>query len=321
MAAKKSSRVHPKYKTKYRVRNWAEYDTALRKRGDVTVWFDEDAVETWTPPKTRRRGGQRLYSNLAIVTALTLREVFRLPLRQTEGFLNSILRLMDLDLASPDHTTLSRRNKDVEVPRPSSVHEGPVHLIVDSTGLRVFGDGEWHRRKHGTKTRRTWRKLHTGVDADGFIVASVLTESVSGDAAQVPELLEQVDGEIERFTGDGAYDTSGVYDALVDHQDEAVKIVIPPRRGAAVSRSSSRAARSRNSNVEGIERLGRRRWKKQSGYHRQGRAENTFFRYKRVLGGRLRAIDRESQEREALIGCQILNRMAELGMPRSYSIG
>ena len=147
MAAKKSSRVHPKYKTKYRVRNWAEYDTALRKRGDVTVWFDEDAVETWTPPKTRRRGGQRLYSNLAIVTALTLREVFRLPLRRTEGFLNSILRLMDLDLASPDHTTLSRRNKDVEVPRPSSVHEGPVHLIVDSTGLtdRIdFLDGACH---------------------------------------------------------------------------------------------------------------------------------------------------------------------------------
>ena len=240
------------------------------KRGDVAVWFDEDAVEAWTPPKNGRRGAQPLYSNLAIVTALTLRVVFHLPPHQTEGFLNSILRLMDLDLAAPDHTTLSRRSKDVDVPRLARTHEEPLHLIVDSTGLKVFGDGEWHRRKHGTKTRRTWQELHIGVDADGFIVASVLTESTVGDASQVPELLDQVDGEIERFTGDGAYDTSGVYDAVSAHQDGPVKVVIPPRRGAAIFTSSTHAARSRNANVEAVEKLGRRRWKKESGYRQQG---------------------------------------------------
>ena len=141
----------------------------------------------------------------------------------------------------------------------------------------------------------------------------------SGEAQ--PELLDQVDEKIERFTGDGAYDTTGVYDAIVGHADELACIVTPPRKGATVSRSSNRAAKLRNENVEGIERLGRRRWKKESGYHQQGRAENTFYRYKRILGGRLRAIDPESHKREAVIGCNVLNRMAELGMPKSYSVG
>ena len=321
MAAKKSSRVNVKYKTQYRVRNWAEYDRSLTKRGDVTVWFDEYAIETWTPPSTGKRGGQRRYSNLAIVTALTLRAVFHLPLRQAEGFLNSILRLMGLNLTSPDHTTLSRRNKDVDVPRLGREHDGPIHLTVDSTGLKILGDGEWHRKKHGTKRRRTWRKLHIGVDGEGFIVASVLSASGAGDAAQVPDLLDQVNEEIECFTGDGAYDTRGVYEAVVGHQDDPVKIVIPPRKGAATSEAFTHAATLRNRNVEAVDELGRRRWKKESGYHRQGRVENTIYRYKRILGGRLRAIDPESQKREALIGCNVLNRMAELGMPRSCAAG
>jgi hypothetical protein len=241
-------------KTKYRVRNWSAYDEALRKRGDVTVWFDEDAIEAWTPPRNGQRGGQRRYSNLAIATALTLRVVFHLPFRQTEGFLNSILRLMGLDLAAPDHTTLSRRNKDVDVPRLARNHEGPILPIVDSTGLKVLGDGEWHHRKHKTKTRRIWRKLHIGVDGDGFIVASVLTDSGAGDAVQVPALLDQVDEKIECSTGDGGYDTRGVYDAIAGHQDEPVKVVIPPRKGAARSKTSSRAVAWRNENADRLRR-------------------------------------------------------------------
>ena len=154
MAARKSSKVNVKYKTKYRVRNWSEYDEALRKRGDVTVWFDAAAIEQWTPPKNGRRGGQRRYSNLAILTALTLRVLFRLPLRQTEGFLNSLLRLTGLELKAPDHTTLSRRNRDVEVPRPARERAGPIHLIVDSSGLKIRGTGEWHSHKHKARARR-----------------------------------------------------------------------------------------------------------------------------------------------------------------------
>ena len=173
MAARKSSRVNREYKTKYRVRNWSEYERGLRSRGDVTIWLSEAAIAAWTPPKNGLRGGQRQYSNLAILTALTLRVVFRLPLRQTEGFLDSLLSLMGLGLKAPDHTTLSRRNEDVEVPPPNRAHDGPIHLVVDSTGLKILGSGEWNTHKYkASRKRRVWRKLHIGVDDEGFIVAA-----------------------------------------------------------------------------------------------------------------------------------------------------
>ncbi len=190
--------------------NWPEYERGLKSRGDITVWFSQDAREAWTPPNNGRRGGQPRYSNLAIVTALTLHG-FPPALRQAEGFLDSLLRLMELDLKAPDHTTLSRRSKDVDVPSPTRVNDGPIHLIVDSTGLKISGDGEWHAHRHkGSKVRRQWRKLHVGVDDDGFIVAATLTKSSEDDPSTVPKLLEQVDSPIKRFTADGAYDTRPV---------------------------------------------------------------------------------------------------------------
>ena len=172
MAAGKSSRVNRKYKTKYRIRNWREYERGLRSRGDVTIWLSEEAIAAWTPPRNGLRGGQLRYSNLAILTALTLRVLFLLPLRQTEGFLESLLRLMGLDLKAPDHTTLSRRNQTVEVPLLTRVHDGPISLVVDSTGLKILGSGEWNVHKYkASRKRRDWRKLHIGVDEEGFIVA------------------------------------------------------------------------------------------------------------------------------------------------------
>jgi hypothetical protein len=162
MAAAKSSRVNRKYKTKYRVQNWREYERGLRNRGDVTIWLSEEAIAAWTPAKNGRRGGQRRYSNVAILTALTLRVVFGLPLRQTEGFLDSLLSLMDLDLRAPDHTTLSRRNQSVKVAPLTRAHDGPIHVIVDSTGLKILGSGEWNSHKYkASRKRRDWRKLHT----------------------------------------------------------------------------------------------------------------------------------------------------------------
>ena len=173
MVAAKSSRVNRQYKKKYRIRNWREYERGLRSRGDVTIWLSEDAIAAWVPPKNGLRGGQRRYSNLAVRTALTLRVVFSLPLRQTEGFLDSLLRLMGLNLKAPDHTTLSRRNQIVAVPPLTRSYDGPIDLIVDSTGLKILGCGEWNAHKHkASKKRRDWRKLHIGVDAEGFIVAA-----------------------------------------------------------------------------------------------------------------------------------------------------
>ena len=206
MAAGKSSRINRQYKTKYRIRNWREYERGLRSRGDVTIWLSEDAIAAWIPPKNGLRGGQRRYSNLAIRTALTLRVVFGLPLRQTEGFLDSLLSLMSRDLKAPDHTTLSRRNQIVVVPPLTRAHDGPIDLIVDSTGLKILGRGEWNAHKHkASKKRRDWRKLHIGVDAEGFIVAAALTASSRDDASTLPDLLAPLEVPIRRFTADGAY--------------------------------------------------------------------------------------------------------------------
>ena len=186
MAAGKSSRINRQYKTKYRIRNWREYERGLRSRGDVTIWLSEDAIAAWIPPKNGLRGGQRRYSNLAIRTALTLRVVFGHPLRQTEGFLDSLLSLMSRDLKAPDHTTLSRRNQIVVVPPLTRFHGGPIDLIVDSTGLKILGRGEWNAHKHKTsKKRRDWRKLHIGVDAEGFM-------EVVREAQVVVDLDQQV---------------------------------------------------------------------------------------------------------------------------------
>jgi hypothetical protein len=178
MPAVKSSLVHPAYKTEYRVRNWREYERGLRARGVVTIWFSEEAIENWISRSTGARGGPRLYSDLAIETSLMLRTVFALPLRQTEGFVGSLLRMLGLDhLPVPDHSTLSRRGQSLDVVLRTKLSSGPIHLIVDSTGLKIVGEGPWAAAKHGTRGTREWRKLHVGVDGHGFIVAHSVTES------------------------------------------------------------------------------------------------------------------------------------------------
>ena len=200
MAARTKTKVSPKYKMKYRVKNWPAYDIALRERGDITVWLDEEAICAWRAPPSGRPGGPRKYSDLAIVTTLTLRTVFHLPLRQTEGFVTSLIGLMGLALKTPDHTTLSRRTRDVEVPRIAQ-SGGALHLVIDSTGLKILGDGEWQSHKHKTSNqRRSWRKLHLGIDGDGYIIASALTDRTMDDACVAISMLEQIEGSIARFT-------------------------------------------------------------------------------------------------------------------------
>ena len=321
MAARTKSRVTPKYKTTYRVKNWAEYEASLRQRGDITVWFDEDAVEAWNEPLSGRHGGQRTYSDLAIVTALTLRMVFHLALRQTEGFVASLIRLMGLELKTPDHTTLSRRSSSVVVPMLAKNHEGPIHLVIDSTGLKMVGDGEWHAHKHQTSNkRRSWRKLHLGVDGEGFIVASELAGSGVDDASVGVTLIERIEAGIGRFNADGAYDTTALYEALAAMGAPGVEIVIPPRKTASMSKSTGGALAQRDAAIERIAEVGRRQWRKESGAHQQARAENGMLRYKRILGDGLRARRLEAQKREEMIGVNVLNRMTELGMPKSAAV-
>ncbi len=273
---------HPKYKTAYRVKNWPEYEKSLRDRGDITIWFSQEAIEAWTPKKNGKRGGQPVYSNIAIETSLSLRLIFQLPLRQTEGFLGSLLRLMRLDLPCPDHTTLSRRNQTIDVQRNiDKLPDGPVCFIVDSTGLKICGQGEWHSRKYGEKRYKRWKKLHIGVDKNGWIVASKVTEGSEQDPSQVPDLLDQVDREIDCFVGDGIYDREPVYEVVQNHSPGTVMIV-PPRKGAVLSNDSIRILSQRNQHISEIERTGRANWRRQSGYYLQSHVENTFSRFKSI---------------------------------------
>ena len=311
------SRVHPKYKTRYRVTNWREYEQGLVRRGDVTVWLSPTAVGAWKAQPSGRRGAQPKFSDLAIETALTVRLVFHLPLRQAEGFLRSVLKLMGVDLEVPDHTTLSRRSASLEVSLGACASGGPIDLIIDSSGLAVVGEGEWAAAKHGGKGRRGWKKLHLGVDASGEIVARVLTDSAAHDATTTGvEIVKGMADEIGSVTADAAYDTRPIYCAA---EAKGARAVIPPTSNATTT-AWRRQPKARRRTINRVKEVGRRRWKAESGYHRQGRVENTFYRYKTVIGGRLRARSLATQETESAVACNVLNRMRELGWPSSEKV-
>ncbi len=311
------SRVHPKYKTKYRVGNWPEYDRALVQRGDITVWLAPDAIATWEAVGVGTRGGQLQYSDLAIETALTLRLLFHLPLRQTEGFLTSIFGMLGLDLSAPDHTTLSRRGQHLSLTLCRVPTDAGMHLIIDSTGLSIVGDGEWAAAKHGGRGRRGWKKLHLGVDRSGVIVAQTLTDGHVDDATTGITLIEATDGDLSSVTADAAYDTVGFYEAA---GARGAVVVVPPTSTANVSRHGPRSS-ARDRTIVEVREIGRHRWKKLAGYHRQARVENAFFRYKSIIGHAVRARGQGGQAAEALLACNILNRMTELGGSASYGIG
>ena len=302
------SRVHPKYKTQYHVGNWPAYERALVQRGDITVWLAPDAIATWEAVGVGKRGGQRQYSDLAIETALTLRLIFHLPLRQTEGFLTSIFGMLGLALSAPDHTTLSRRGQHLDLPLRRAPAGVGLHLIVDSTGLSIVGEGEWAAAKHGGRGRRGWKKRHLGVDRSGVIVARALTEASVDDATTGITLIEAVDGALGRVTADTAYDTVGCYEAA---GARGATVVVPPTNTANVSRRGPRS-RARDRTILAVKERGRRRWKKTSGYHGQARVENAFFRYKSIIGDSLRACSPAGRGTEVVLACNILNQMTGL---------
>jgi Transposase DDE domain len=312
-------RRHHIPRQRHRVTNWAEYDAALRRRGSLTVWFTDEAIAAWRAEPRTTPGGQPWYSPLAILTALTLRAVFRLALRQTEGLIGSILRLLGLELAVPDHTTLSRRAATLEVARPRPTGEA-VHLLVDSTGLRLTGPGEWRVEKHGTKARRSWRKLHLGVDAGtGRIEAVELTAGEVDDGSRVGPLLDQMAEPLASFTGDGAYDREDVYGAVAERYPEAA-VIVPPRSRAVPSEASETAPTRRDRHLRLIAEQGRMGWQKASGYNRRALAEAAISRFKRVIGHALRSRTNPGRATEVAIGVQVLNRMLELGRPESVRI-
>ena len=278
---------HAKQK-KYHVRNWAEYNEGLRRRGDLTVWFDEEAIANWKADKTGKPGGQRVYSDMAIETGLVVRMVYKLAYRQTEGFLHSIASLLGLGIEIPDYSTLCRRSrllrKKLRIPKAASTQ--PIHLMIDSTGLRIHVGNARKPPK-----QRAWRKLHIAVDRKtGTIVASELTASRARDATRVPALLTQIQAPLVSVAADSAYDKEAVYEAIEAHSPgRRTRVVIPPQRNATLSQNSNTAMQERDRHIRAIERHGRREWYKLSGYTKRSMVENAVYRYKAIIGPEMRA--------------------------------
>ena len=297
----------------YRVKNWSSYNRALVARGSLTVWLDDSLWKRWYAQGPCQRGAQFVYSDRTIEWMLTMRVLLRLPLRQTQGFIQSLLGLMRLALAVPDYSTLSRRQGQLAVVLPKKRPPQPMHLVVDSTGLKVYGEGEWKARQHGWTKRRTWRKLHVGVnEATGEVVAQTLTSHSSDDASQVAPLLTQVDEAVGMIGGDGAYDKQKVFDALATPTSGC-----PIRPLIALRKDASSSMVTVHEILRALRRKGRKAWKQESGYHRRSLAETHIYRYKQLIGDKLSFAN---QQVESRLGCAVLNRMMHLGKPESYRV-
>ena len=316
-------RAQRKYVQKaYRVRNWREYETGLRARGSLTVWLGltDGKLANWNSPRPTRRkpGRQRQYSNHAIETTVTLGLVFGLASRQTEGFLRSLLTLLNLDNDVPDHSTISRRKARLgKVASYERRTVKPVHLLIDSSGLSV------HVGQLRTPPKaRDYRKLHLAVDEHtSDVVACALTSKRARDASRVASLVGQIERPIASAKADAAYDTGDVYTTLENHRaHRSPKVLIPPRKGAQLALDSA-GTRQRNRNIRARSRVGKRKWYVASGYSRRSKVETTFHRYKAILGSAMRARGLASQRVEVRLGCKILNTMTALGIPDGEMIG
>ena len=308
-------------KPQYRIRNWSEYNAGLKQRGSLTFWLEESVLAQWVVPElSGKPGASVFYSDLAIQTVATIQAIYGLAGRQTQGFLESLFELMQIDLPVPDHSTVSRRLGKLSINLPVMPTRGARHIVVDSTGVKVYGEGEWKTRQHGVSKRRTWRKLHLGVDeATGDIMVAVVTTNDVADGEVLADILDGIDDEIEQVSTDGAYDHRHCYDEI---EEKGAKAVIPPRKNAKIWRHGNRKGKPhpRDENLRAIRKRGRKQWKRDSRYHRRSLAETTMFRLKTTFGGTLSARKFDNQAVELFIKCAALNRMIQLAKPDSYKV-
>jgi hypothetical protein len=307
--------VTNKPKRQYRIRNWRDYNSALVRRGSLTLWVEQSVVNRWRDTASPvRRGRRRFYSDLAITCALTLREVYHLPLRSTQGLASSVLRLLGAEFPAPHYSTLSRRAASLDV-KLSRLSTGPLHLAADSTGVKLYGEGEWKVRVHGAEKRRTWRKLHLLIDHRTHEVVSLeMTDKDELDRRALPGLLKGVEGKVAEVLGDGAYDFHDCYKAI---HERGARSVTPPRKRARVRGGAEFCDRDA-AVLRGLE-VGRDGWKKEAGYHRRSLAETAMMRLKTLFSDRLRAREWRRQVSELRVRCAAMNRMTSLGMPQSYA--
>lgn len=305
-------------KIAYRIQNWREYNRALINRGNLTLWFSEDVIQSWYSQEAQEGRGRRFtYSDACIELALTLRSLFRFPLRATQGFLEGLVKLMNINLKVPHYSILSRRSGGLSIAITRKEKTGKLDLVIDSTGLKIYGEGEWKMRTHGKQKRRTWRKYHVAVDPETHeVVAMELTEAKVHDADAVVDLLKGLKN-LGNVYGDGAYPLKQSLDAIAAAGGHAI---IPPRAGTCIVKNPSPGQEQRNRLIRELRTAGgKKAWKKTSGYHRRSLVETHMFRLKTILGGKLHSINVSNQNSEATIMANILNKMTALGMPKTQS--
>jgi hypothetical protein len=308
--------VTTKNKQQYRIRNWPQYNRALIGRGSLTLWIDSRSTDTWLDHDwPARRGRRRTYTDAAILCALLIREIYHLPLRSTEGLVRSVLRLMKVQLPAPHYSTLSRRARSLAL--SLTVQNKKIkHLVVDSTGLKLYGEGEWRVRMRRWTKHRTWRKLHLSIDGDSQLLTSaLLTNKEVVDPRALPHLLKQIEAPVEQVLADGAYDSRECYRAIAGR---GARPVIPPRKGAVLW--TDEYLKERNNNLRGVQRGGAAAWKKKVGYHTRSLVETAIYRLKQLFTDKLRSRKGERQRTEVMLRCYALNRMTSLGMPHSYPV-
>lgn len=322
---KKQNKREKKKKTQYRVRNWREYNQALVDRGSIFFWITEEALRKWQEQeRTGKRGKPRMYSATAIETALTLQQVFHLPLRGVEGFLASILKKLGSERKAPDYSTLSIRGGSVSVNiRVRPLQKESLHIVIDSTGAKVYGEGEWKVRQHGWSKHRTWKKLHIGIDSvNGDIIFGEATGNNVTDGEMVKPLFAQLplSATIDQVSADGAYDKRACYDVF--NERNVTRIAIPPQRNAKIWRhGNTRGERlARDENIRQIRKKGKNQWKQEINYHKRSLVETTMFRLKTIFTDKVQARGEANQRVQLLLRCKALNLMTTLGMPDSYVV-
>ena len=308
---------------KYKVINWSEYNKALKKRGDIKVWLSQEVIDYWYEPDRNYdgNGSPKKYSDLAIMACHEIRKVFKLPLRQTEGFINSLFEINGLSITCPSYSRLSERLKELGLKTPrykktDRPDDNLAAIAIDSTGLKRFGKGEWHQEKHKISGKRSWRKLHVAVDNKHYIQGCELTNRFTHDDQVIDNLTDQITISVDHVTADGAYDENPVYQKL-SNKFPVADIVIPPRKESVFHLGNHE---QRNRNIAEVIISGRMAWQRNKNYGQRNYSELAIQRYKRILGNQMQSREFSRQKQEAIISCGILNKMTGLGMPVSFKV-
>lgn len=313
-------------KKAYRVRNWKDYNKSLVQRGSLTFWFSKEVMNGWKTDKKCASHGNQKYSDMLIFSALTLRQLFRLTLRATEGMMKSLTELSKLPVCVPNYSTLCRRGRTLKINLGVKKTSKARHVLIDSTGIQIIGEGEWKKLRHGESKHQVWRKLHIAMDAgDQTILSATMTESVRLDGNYLPELINQIEDPIEQITGDGAYDKINCYETAYKRK---AKAVFPPQHNACIQRNKHKKNPALQTRDEAISYVGRgdnrdkrlKEWKHANNYHRRSLVETMMSRMKSLFGDQMRSRTFENQKIDLLIRCYAINKINSLGLPMSEVI-